>query len=230
IVDPVVVDELEDVARISGLKEIERMSIFHSLNQKAVARRHARSLNKNYKDLNLIVVHLGGGISIGAHKKGKVIDVANALDGEGPFYPERSGSLPVGSLVDLCYSNKYTVEEVKNMVKGQGGLVSYLDTNDGREVSERISDGDEYAEKIYHAMAYQVAKEIGAVSIALKGEIDGILLTGGLAYDKMFTEWIREKVCFLGEVTIYPGEDELGALAEGGLRVLKGEENGKVYK
>ncbi|HLR20640.1 MAG TPA: butyrate kinase [Tissierellaceae bacterium] len=230
IVDPVVVDELEDVARISGLKEIERMSIFHSLNQKAVARRHARSLNKNYKDLNLIVVHLGGGISIGAHKKGKVIDVANALDGEGPFSPERSGSLPVGSLVDLCYSNKYTVEEVKNMVKGQGGLVSYLDTNDGREVSERISDGDEYAEKIYHAMAYQVAKEIGAVSIALKGEIDGILLTGGLAYDKMFTEWIREKVCFLGEVTIYPGEDELGALAEGGLRVLKGEENGKVYK
>jgi len=230
IVDPVVVDELEDVARISGLKEIERMSIFHSLNQKAVARRHARSLNKNYKDLNLIVVHLGGGISIGAHKKGKVIDVANALDGEGPFSPERSGSLPVGSLVDLCYSNKYTVEEVKDMVKGQGGLVSYLDTNDGREVSERISDGDEYAEKIYHAMAYQVAKEIGAVSIALKGEIDGILLTGGLAYDKMFTEWIREKVCFLGEVTIYPGEDELGALAEGGLRVLKGEENGKVYK
>lgn len=229
IVDPVVVDELEDVARISGLKEIERMSIFHALNQKAVARRYAKSLHKDYEDLNLIVAHLGGGVSVGVHKKGRVVDVANALDGEGPFSPERSGSLPVGNLVKLCYSNKYKEEEVQSMIKGKGGLVSYLDTNDGIEVAERIKNGDKYAEKIYYAMAYQIAKEIGAVSTILKGEIDGILLTGGLAYDKIFTRWIKEKVFFLGDVVIYPGEDELTALAEGGLRVLKGEEEGKVY-
>lgn len=229
IVDPVVVDELEDVARISGLKEIERMSIFHALNQKAVARRYAKSLDKDYEDLNLIVAHLGGGVSVGVHKKGRVVDVANALDGEGPFSPERSGSLPVGNLVKLCYSNKYKEEEVQSMIKGKGGLVSYLDTNDGIEVAERIKNGDKYAEKIYYAMAYQIAKEIGAVSTILKGEIDGILLTGGLAYDKIFTRWIKEKVFFLGDVVIYPGEDELTALAEGGLRVLKGEEEGKVY-
>ncbi|CAK7000903.1 butyrate kinase [Tissierella carlieri] len=230
IVDPVVVDEMQDVARVSGLKEIERKSIFHALNQKAVARRHANKLGKKYEELNLIVAHLGGGISVGAHEKGKVIDVANALDGEGPFSPERSGSLPVGDLVKLCYSGKYSLDEMKKMIKGNGGIVSYLNTNDAREVGQRIKNGDEYAELVYKAMAYQVAKEIGTCAAVLKGKVDGILVTGGIAYDKEFTSWIEERVKFICDVTVYPGEDELMALAEGGLRVLRGEEEAKVYK
>lgn len=229
IVDPVVVDELQDVARISGLKEIERKSIFHALNQMAVSRRYAKSLGREYNELNLIVAHLGGGISVGAHEKGRVIDVANALDGEGPFSPERTGSLPVGDLIKLCYSGKYTHDEVKKMIKGNGGLVSYLNTNDAREVVKMIDDGDKYAELIYYAMAYQVAKEIGAQATVLKGKVDAIILTGGVAYDKMFTNWVVEMVNFLSEVVIYPGEDELTALAEGGLRILRGEEHPKMY-
>ncbi|MBU5438542.1 butyrate kinase [Tissierella sp. MSJ-40] len=229
IVDPVVVDEMQDVARISGIKAIERKSIFHALNQKAVARRHARTLGKKYENLNLIVVHLGGGISVGAHRKGKVIDVSNALDGEGPFSPERTGGLPVGDLIKLCYSGKYTHEEVKKMIKGNGGLVSYLNTNDAREVCERISNGDKYAELVYYAMAYQVAKEVGACAAVLKGQVDGILLTGGIAHDKLFTSWIEDRVNFISQVYIYPGEDELTALAEGGLRVLREEEAAKQY-
>lgn len=230
IVDPVVVDEMQDVARISGLKEIERKSIFHALNQKAVARRHANKLGEKYEGLNLIIAHLGGGVSVGAHEKGKVIDVANALDGEGPFSPERSGSLPVGDLMKLCFSGKYTLDEVKKMLKGNGGMVSYLNTNDAREVSERAKNGDKYAELIYNAMAYQVAKEIGACAAVLKGKVDGILITGGIAYDKEFTSWVEERVKFISDVTVYPGEDELMALAEGGLRVLRGEEEAKLYK
>lgn len=229
IVDPVVVDELQDLARISGIKEIERVSIFHALNQKAVARRYANSVNKKYEDLNLIVVHLGGGISVGGHHKGRVIDVANALHGEGPFSPERSGTLPVGDLVKLCYSGDYTIDEVFKLIKGKGGLVSYLKTNNAKDVSDRIDNGDSYAEKIYHAMAYQVGKEIGAISTVLKGQVDAILLTGGIAYDKRFTNWIIEMVDFIADVYIYPGEDELAALAEGGLRVLNGEEEAKDY-
>lgn len=230
IVDPVVVDELQDVARISGLKGTERVSIFHALNQKAVARRHAKSLGKKYEDLNLIVAHLGGGISVGAHEKGKVIDVPNALDGEGPFSPERSGGLPVGQLIELCFSGQYTKAEIKKMIVGKGGIVSYLGTNDAREVSNRVQAGDKYAELIYYAMAYQVAKEIGACATVLKGNVDGILITGGIAYDKEFTSWIEERVKFIAPVTVYPGEDELTALAQGGLRVLRGEEEAKIYK
>ena len=229
IVDPVVVDELTDVARISGLKEIERKSIFHALNQKAVGRRHAKAKGTKYEDLNLIIVHLGGGISVGAHEKGKVIDVANALDGEGPFSPERSGGLPVGDLIKLCYSGKYSYEDMKAMIKGKGGIVSYLNTNNALEVCERINSGDEYAELVYYAMAYQVAKEVGSCAVALKGKVDGILLTGGIAHDKMFTTWIEERVKFISDVYIYPGEDELTALAEGGLRVLREEEKAKEY-
>ena len=230
IVDPVVVDELNDVARISGLKDIERKSIFHALNQKAVARRHAKSQGKRYEDMNLIVVHLGGGISVGAHQKGRVVEVANALDGEGPFSPERSGGLPVGDLVKLCYSGKYTYEEMKKKLVGKGGLVSYLNTNSAMEVSERIEKGDEYAKLVYYAMAYQTAKEVGACAAALKGNVDGILITGGIAHDKMFTDWIKEMVSFIADVYVYPGEDELKALAEGALRVLKNEEVAKEYK
>ena len=229
IVDPVVVDELDEIARISGLKEIERRSIFHALNQKAVARRFAKEENKAYEDMNLIVVHLGGGISVGGHKKGRVVEVSNALDGEGPFSPERSGSLPVGDLVKLCFSGKYSLDDIKKMIKGNGGMVSYLGTNNALEVSNRMKDGDREAELIYKAMAYQVSKEVGAVAAALKGDVDRIILTGGIAYDKGFTSWIEEAVGFISGVTIYPGEDELGAIVEGGLRVLKGEEEAKEY-
>lgn len=229
IVDPTVVDEMQDIARVSGMADIERKSIVHALNQKAVARRHASSSGQRYEDMNLIIAHLGGGISVGAHKKGRIIDVNNALDGEGPFSPERSGSLPVGDLVRLCYSEKYTLDEMKKKIKGNGGLVSYLGTNDAIEVSEMIEKGDKKAELIYRAMAYQIAKDIGSCAAVLKGAVDGIILTGGIAHDKVFTQWIVESVEFISKVYIYPGEDELSALAEGGLRVLRGEEVAKQY-
>lgn len=230
IVDPVVVDEMEEIARFSGMPEIKRISIWHALNQKAVARRAAADLGKKYEDINLVIAHLGGGISVGAHKKGKVVDVNNALDGEGPFSPERTGSLPVSGLVKLCYSGKYTIDQLKKLIVGKGGLVAYLGTNDGREVVKMIEAGDKNAELVYKAMAYQVGKEIGACATVLEGKIDAICLTGGLAYDKLLTGWIKEMVQFIGDVRIYPGEDEMIALAEGGLRVLRGEETAREYK
>lgn len=229
IVDPVVVDEMEDVARISGMPELERKSIFHALNQKAVARRAAKELGKAYNEVNLIVAHLGGGVSVGAHKKGRVVDVNNALDGEGPFSPERTGGLPVGDLAKLCFSGKYTLAEMKKKIKGNGGLVAYLGTNDAREVVKMIQNGDKKAELVYKAMAYQVAKEIGSLAAVLEGKVDGIILTGGIAYDKEFTKWIIDRVSFIAKVFVYPGEDEMIALAEGGLRVLRGEEEAKEY-
>ncbi|MGX4262911.1 butyrate kinase [Clostridioides difficile] len=229
IVDPVVVDELEDVARISGMPEISRESVVHALNQKAIARRYAREINKKYEDINLIVAHMGGGVSVGAHKNGKIVDVANALDGEGPFSPERSGGLPVGALVKMCFSGKYTQDEIKKKIKGNGGLVAYLNTNDAREVEERIEAGDEKAKLVYEAMAYQISKEIGASAAVLKGDVKAILLTGGIAYSKMFTEMIADRVKFIADVKVYPGEDEMIALAQGGLRVLTGEEEAQVY-
>lgn len=229
IVDPVVVDELQPVARISGMPEIERKSIFHALNQKAVARRYAKEVGKDYHDINVIVAHLGGGISVGAHLKGRVVDVNNALDGDGPFSPERTGGLPIGDLAKMCFSGKYTHDEIKKKIKGKGGLVAYLDTNDGREVFKRIEAGDKNAELIYQAMAYQVAKEIGMCATVLKGDIDAIILTGGLAYNSTFSGWITESVEFLGKVVVYAGEDEMSALAEGGLRVLRKEEETRFY-
>jgi butyrate kinase len=230
IVDPVVVDEMDEIARISGMPEIERISIFHALNQKAVARRAAKDLGKAYEDINLIVAHLGGGISVGAHRNGRIVDVNNALDGEGPFSPERTGSLPVGGLIKLCYSGKYTIDELKKKIVGNGGLMAYLGTNDGREVEKMIHNGNKEAELVYKAMAYQVAKEIGACAAVLEGKVDAILMTGGLAYDKTLISWIKERVEFIADVKVYPGEDEMIALAEGGLRVLRGEEQAKEYK
>lgn len=229
IVDPVVVDEMDDVARISGMPELERKSIFHALNQKAVARRAAAELNKDYHDCNFVVAHMGGGISVGAHLKGRVVDVNNALDGEGPFSPERAGGLPVGDLSKMCYSGDVSYGDLKKKIKGQGGLVAYLNTNDGREVTKMIESGNEEAKLVYQAMAYQVAKEIGACAAVLKGQVDAIVLTGGLAYDKTLVGWIEESVNFIGKVIVYPGEDEMSALALGGLRVLKGEETAQQY-
>jgi butyrate kinase len=230
IVDPVVVDEMHDIARISGHPAIERRSIFHALNQKAVAKRYAQSMERSYTELRLIVAHLGGGISVGAHSMGKVIDVNNALDGEGPFSPERSGGLPVGDLVRLCFKGDYTQGEIKKMITGRGGLVAYLDTNDGRQVRTRILSGDAQAELVFRALAYQVAKEIGSMAAVLKGKVDAVLLTGGLAYDQEYLiPWIKEAVAFLGPVHVVPGEDEMTALSEGALRVLSGQEEPAQY-
>lgn len=229
IADPVVVDEMEELARISGHKSFEKVSIFHALNQKAVAKRYAKESGLHYSDLNLIVVHLGGGISVGAHKKGKVVDVNNALNGEGPFSPERSGTLPAGALVEMSFSGKYTKQELLKMITGKGGFVSYLDTNDAREVEDRAMAGDEEALKIYNAMGYQVAKEIGSVAPVLHGQVDAIILTGGIAYSKHMVNFIKERVAFIAPVKVYPGEDELLALAEAANRVLSGEEEANLY-
>ncbi|MDN4074683.1 butyrate kinase [Fictibacillus terranigra] len=229
IVDPVVVDELQPLARISGIPEIKRKSIFHALNQKAVARRVSSLLGKPYSSLRLIVAHMGGGITVGAHLNGKVIDVNNGLHGEGPFSPERSGTVPVGDLVELCFSGEYYADEIMKKLVGQGGLVGYLGTNDAVRVEEMIAKGNEEAKLVYDAMAYQVAKEIGSASTVLKGQVDGIVITGGLAYGKEFVKKIIERVEWIADVIVQPGENELQALAEGGLRVLKGEEEAKEY-
>ncbi len=230
IADPVVVDELDDIARISGHPRFERISIFHALNQKAVARQHAKSLSRNYEDMNLIVAHLGGGVSVGTHHRGKVIDVNQALDGDGPFSPERSGTLPVGSLAKLCFSGKVTYEEVKKMITGQGGYVAYVGTNDAYEIEKRANKGDKKADFIQEALAYQVAKEIGAMSTVLKGNVDAIILTGGMAYGKKLVESITERVRHISPVFVNPGENEMRALAMNALIVLKGEAEILEYK
>jgi len=229
IVDPVIVDELEPVARISGCPLIPRRSIFHALNHKAVARKVAKSLGKKYEEVNLIVAHLGGGISVAAHRRGRVVDVNNALDGDGPFAPERSGGLPVGDLVRLCFSGKYTMDEIMDMIRGKGGMVAYTGTNDMRIIGERAKAGDKQMDLLIEAMAYQVAKEIGGLATALEGHIDQIVLTGGIANNEDFTSRIVRRVKFLAPVTIVPGEEEMQALALGALRVLTGEERAKEY-
>jgi len=223
IADPVVTDELDDIARISGHPLFERRSIFHALNQKATARLHAKKIGKNYESLNLIVAHLGGGISVGVHCNGKVIDVNNALDGEGPFSPERSGTLPVGQVIDLCFSQKFEKEEIQRMVIGEGGFVAYLGTNDAMEVENRAGNGEEKARKIQDALAYQVSKTIGEMAVVLNGKVDAILLTGGLAYNQYLTNYISLKVGFISKVFVYPGEDELEALAMNAIRVARGD-------
>ncbi len=229
IANPVVVDELDGMARISGHPLLPRISIFHALNQKAVARQHAKSIMRKYEELNLIVIHLGGGITVGAHKQGRVVDVNQGLDGDGPFSPERTGSLPVGALVRLCFSGKYTEKQLLKMIKGEGGLVAYLGTNSAYDVEQRVQQGDQEAALIYNAMAYQVAKEIGAMATVLHFNVDGILITGGIAYDKYFVNQIIERVHRIAPVHVYPGEDELKALAMNGLRVITGETEPKVY-
>jgi butyrate kinase len=230
IADPVVVDELDDLARISGHPDIERISIFHALNQKAIARQHARAVAQTYEALNLIVAHLGGGISVGAHYKGHVVEVNTAIDGDGPFSPERSGGLPSGALVKLCFSGKYSEKEILKMITGRGGLVAYLDTNDAYEVERKAMAGDGQSKLIYYAMAYQVAKEIGAMATVLKGDVDAILLTGGIAYGKPFVDSLTERIRHISPVYVYPGEDEMRALAMNGLMVMKGEIEPIEYK
>ncbi len=229
IADPVVVDELIPVARISGHPLFPRRSVFHALNQKAIAKMHSLKTGCSYNNLNLIVAHLGGGVSVGAHEKGSVIDVNNALDGEGPFSPERSGGLPTVDLARLCFSGEYTLSQVKKMLTGEGGLVAHLGTNAFYEVEKRAEAGDEKAKIISDAFAYNVAKEIGSMAVVLKGEVDAILLTGGIANNKKLMENIENYVKFIAPVFIYPGEDELGALAVNGFNVLNGKEEPKQY-
>ncbi|MFA1821593.1 butyrate kinase [Virgibacillus oceani] len=229
IVDPVVVDELSEFARYSGVPDIPRKSIFHALNQKAVARRAAEDLHVNYDQITLIVTHMGGGITVGAHNNGKVIDVNNGLHGDGPFSPERAGTVPAGDLVSLCFSGQYYRDEIMKKLVGQGGLMAYLKTNDAVEVESRIKTGDDSAKQAYEAMAYQIAKEIGSMSAVLGGKVDAIVLTGGLAYGKKFVEMITERVNWIADTLVYPGENELQALNEGVLRVLRKIEKPKIY-
>jgi butyrate kinase len=229
IVDPVVVDELQPFARISGHPEIQRISIFHALNQKAVARIYATSINRKYEELNLIIAHMGGGISVGAHKNGRVIDVNNALNGDGPFSPERSGGLPSGQLADLCFSGRFSHEEIKTMITGKGGMMAYLGTNSFIEVCKMAQDGNTNAFLIFNAASYQIGKEIGAMAAVLNGKVDAIILTGGMAYQEDFTDKIKSMVSFIADIIVYPGEDEMKALAYNGLLALDGKIEIKTY-
>jgi butyrate kinase len=223
IVDPVVVDELVDEARLSGHPEIPRLSIFHALNQKAVGRAYAASIGRKYEELNLIIAHMGGGISVGAHRHGMVVDVNNALSGDGPFSPERTGGLPSLQLVDLCFSGKYSYEEIKSMLVGKGGMVAYLGTNDFRLICQMAENGDQKARLVRNSAVFQIAKQIGAMSAVLDCMVDAIILTGGMAFDGKFSNDIKNKISSISPVVIYPGEDEMKALAFNGLLALNGE-------
>lgn len=229
IADPVVVDEFPEVARIAGHPLFERKSIFHALNQKAIARTYAMKVGKKYEDLNLIVAHMGGGVSVGAHQKGQVIDVNQALDGEGPFSPERSGTLPMNQVINCCFSGEYTKEEVKKMVVGKGGFVGYFGVNDAYEIEKRALAGDEKADLLETAMAYQVAKSIGENATVLKGKVDAILITGGIAYGKPIVAKIRERIDWIAPVEVFPGEDEMKAMAFNAMLVINGEMEPKEY-
>ncbi len=229
IVDPVVVDELMPIARYSGVPELPRTSVFHALNQKAVAKRYAKEKGVAYDSLNLIVVHMGGGVSVGAHEKGRVIDVFNALDGDGAFSPERAGAVPSGALIKMCFSGEYTEKEVYKKIVGGGGFNAYLGTNDMRDVAKMIDEGDSHADEVREAFILQVCKNIGSMSCVLKGKVDQIIVTGGIAYNRAVVDKMEERAGFIAPFTVYPGEDELLALTQGALRVLSGEEEAMVY-
>ncbi len=229
IVDPVVVDELHELARLSGMPLIQRRSIFHALNQKAVARQVADNLGKKYIEVNVIVAHLGGGITVGAHRHGKVIDVNNGLDGDGPYSPERSGDVPVGDLVKVCFSGEYTFADMKKLIKGHGGVVAYLGTNDMKLVESEVEKGNREYRLIFEGLAYQVAKSIGSCATVLNGEVDAVCISGGLAHSKLMVGWVEERVKWIAPVMVFPGEEEMKSLALGALRVLRGEEEAKEY-
>ena len=227
IVDPVVVDELMPSSRLSGVPELPRISVFHALNQKAVAKRYAKEVGKKYTDL--IVVHMGGGVSVGAHDHGKVVDVYNALDGDGAFSPERAGGVPSGALVKMCFSGKYTQAEVMKKLVGKGGFNAYIGSNDARDLEKLVNEGDEHAKLVQDAFYQQVAKDIGGMATVLRGKVDQIILTGGIAYSKHTCEELEKRAGFIAPFTVYAGEDELLALAQGALRVMNGEEEPMKY-
>jgi butyrate kinase len=230
IADPGVVDELTPLARISGSPLMPRICIWHALNQRAIARRYARGIGREYEDLNLIICHLGGGISVAAHEHGRAIDANNALDGEGPFSPERAGSLPAADLIRLCYSGKYTEKQLLKRIAGQAGLTAHLGTNNMREILQRIKDGDEHAQLLVDAMLYHTAKQIASEAAVLCGQIDAILLTGGMAHSDYIVSELRRRIGFLAPVYTFPGEDEMEALALNALAVLQGKRQAKIYK
>lgn len=229
IVDPVVVDELMPIARYSGVPELPRTSVFHALNQKAVAKRYAKETGKSYDTLRLIVVHMGGGVSVGAHEYGRVVDVFNALDGDGAFSPERAGAVPSGALIKMCFSGDYTEKEVYGKMVGKGGFNAYLGTNDMREVTRKVNEGDAHAKEVKEAFLLQVAKDIGSMACVLNGKVDRIIVTGGIAYGAEVIEALKERAGWIAPFTVYPGEDELLALAQGAIRVMNGEEKAMEY-
>ena len=230
IADPGVVDELSSLARVSGSPLMPRICIWHALNQRAIARRYAQGIGKTYEDLNLIICHLGGGISVAAHEHGRAIDANNALDGEGPFSPERAGSLPAADLIRLCFSGKYTEKELLKRVAGQAGLTAHLGTNNMREILGRIRKGDEHAQLIVDAMLYHTAKQIASEAAVLYGNIDAILLTGGMANSDYIVSELRRRIGFLAPVYVFPGENEMEALAHNALAVLQGKREAKTYE
>ncbi|MFV0531982.1 MAG: butyrate kinase [Flavobacteriales bacterium] len=230
IADPVVVDELDELARYSGHPLFPRKSIFHALNHKAVARNYAEKIGKKYEDLNLLVAHLGGGITVGTHKKGKVIDVNQGLDGEGCFSPERSGTLPVGDIIRASFSGNYTEKELLKMVVGEGGMTAYMNTNNALEIEKRALAGNKKAQKVYQALAWQLGKEIGSYATVLEGKVDAIILTGGLAYSQYFIDFLKPKITFIAPIEIYAGENEMEALAQNAVWLKQGKIKLKEYK
>ncbi len=229
IADPIVVDERDELAKLTGIKEIRRRSIFHALNQKATARLYAADIDCKYEELNLIVAHMGGGISVAAHHKGRVVDCNNALDGEGPIAPERAGSLPAGELVDLCYSGKYTHKEMRKLLSGGGGLVSLTGNNSVKQLVDEAIAGNAESKQAIDLMVYGIIKNIGQMAAVLRGDIDAIILTGGIAYSKYVTDAISQSCRFLAPIVIYAGENELQSLAMNALRLLRGEAEAKIY-
>lgn len=229
MVDPVSVDEFESLARVAGLPNIERRSMSHALNLKSAARKAAATLGQPYDQINLVVAHLGGGISVSAHRRGAMVDVNQALDGTGPFAPERAGGLPVGDVLRMAYSGQYTYAELFTLISRRGGLFAHLGTNDAREVERRIAAGDEHARLIYEAMAYQIAKEIGLMATVVKGDVQAVVLTGGLAHSELLLAWIKERVEWIAPVLVFPGQEEMLSMAQGAVRVLQGEEQAKEY-
>lgn len=227
--DPAVIDELAEEARYTGIPEIKRISLFHALNSKAVSRQYAAAQGKNYEDLNIIVAHLGGGISVSAHKQGRVVDVNNALDGEGPFSTERAGTVPAGQLVDLCFSGKYSIKQIKRMISGGGGLLAYTGTNDMITITREAEEGEEPYCSVLNAMLYTIAKQIGAMHIALDGKTDAIILTGGISHSKYCTDILAKRVDFLAPVVVMPGENEIESLAYNAREVLAGRIVAKEY-
>ncbi len=230
IADPPVVDEMDDVARITGMPMCPRKPIFHALNHKATARLHCQRTGLVYEESNLIVVHMGGGISVGAHSRGRVVDVNNALDGDGPFAPDRAGSIPSSELIKVCYSGQYTREQLLKQISSKCGLVAYLGTNSVKEVRERVEAGDERARKVLEAMCYNITKQIGAMAAALSGRVDNIVLTGGIAHNTLVVDYLRDHCSFIAPIAVYPGENELESLAMNALMVLRGTATPKIYE
>ena len=228
IYDPVTVDEMEDLAKVTGIPEMRRAALGHNLNMRAMAHHYARLIDIPYEKLTLIVAHLGGGITLTLHQNGRMVDMVS--DEEGPFSPERSGGLPLFQTIDMAFNGQYDCGSMMKKVKNNSGLYAHLGTKDAREIEKRIADGDKHAALIYEAMALSIAKSIGQLAVFAKGKVDGIVLTGGIAYSTMITDWIKERISFIAPVTVLAGEDEMQSLASGALRVLLGKEKANEFK